>query len=109
MVNEYKTNNCGELRIEDVGKEVRLAGFVQTIRNLGKMVFIDLRDENGITQVVISDENLMADVTKECTISVTGEVVERTSKNDKIGTGDIEVVATTLRVLENVEIHYLLK
>ena len=58
MVNEYRTNSCGELRISDVGKEVRLAGFVQTIRNLGKMVFIDLRDENGITQIVINDEKL---------------------------------------------------
>lgn len=99
MVNEYRTNNCGELRTSDVGKEVRLAGFVQTIRNLGKMVFIDLRDENGITQVVVSDESLMKDVSKECTISVTGEVVERSSKNDKIETGDIEVVAKSLRVL----------
>ncbi len=99
MVNEYRTNNCGELRISDVGKEVRLAGFVQTIRNLGKMVFIDLRDENGITQIVISDENLMKDVSKECTISVTGEVTERSNKNDKIGTGDIEIVAKSLRVL----------
>ncbi len=102
MVNEYKTNNCGELRISDVGKEVRLAGFVQTIRNLGKMMFIDLRDQNGITQIVISeDANLdnIKDVTKECTISVTGEVVERTSKNDKIPTGDIEVIAKKLTVL----------
>ncbi len=99
MVNEYRTNSCGELRISDVGKEVRLAGFVQTIRNLGKMVFIDLRDENGITQVVVSNEKLMEDVSKECTISVTGEVVERSSKNDKIETGDIEVVAKSLNVL----------
>ena len=56
MINKYKTNNCGELRKTDVGKEVRLAGFVQTIRNLGKMMFIDLRDEKGITQIVISED-----------------------------------------------------
>ena len=56
MVNKYRTNNCGELRISDVGKEVRLAGFVQTIRNLGKMIFLDLRDEKGITQIVLSDK-----------------------------------------------------
>ncbi len=99
MVNEYRTNSCGELRISDVGKEVRLAGFVQTIRNLGKMVFIDLRDENGITQVVVSDEKLIENVSKEATISVTGDVVERSSKNDKIETGDIEVVAKSLNVL----------
>ena len=88
MVNKYRTHNCGELRISDVNKEVRLAGFVQTIRNLGKMIFIDLRDEKGITQIVISeDSNIenVKEIVKECTISVTGEVVERNSKNDKIG------------------------
>ena len=103
MINKYKTNNCGELRITDAGKEVRLAGFVQTIRNLGKMVFIDLRDEKGITQIVISEdanlEEKMKDVVKECTVSVTGKVVERSSKNDKIPTGEIEIIATDITVL----------
>ena len=103
MSNEYRTNNCGELRITDVGKEVRLAGFVQTIRNLGKMMFIDLRDEFGITQIVISDvaglEEQIKDITKECTITISGKVVERSSKNDKIPTGDIEVVAEKITVL----------
>ena len=103
MINKYKTNNCGELRKSDVGKEVRLAGFVQTIRNLGKMMFIDLRDEKGITQIVISEEaNLeskLKDVVKECTVTVTGNVVERSSKNDKIPTGEIEVIATDITVL----------
>ena len=55
-MNEYRTHNCGELRIENVGQEVRLAGWVQRIRNLGKMKFIDLRDEFGITQIIISDD-----------------------------------------------------
>ena len=50
MENKYRTHNCGQLNIKNVGEEVRLAGFVQTIRNLGKMMFVDLRDENGITQ-----------------------------------------------------------
>ena len=102
MINIYKTHNCGELRITDVNKEVRLAGFVQTIRNLGKMMFIDLRDEHGITQIVISeDANLenIKDITKECTITVTGNVVERTSKNDKMPTGDIEIVAKNITIL----------
>ena len=83
MANIYRTHNCGELRISDAGKEVRLAGFVQTIRNLGKMVFLDLRDENGITQIVVSDDIDLTDVTKECTLTVTGDVVERASKNDR--------------------------
>ena len=99
MINKYKTHNCGELRITDVGNEVRLAGFVQTIRNLGKMVFIDLRDEKGITQIVVSENIDLKDVTKECTITVTGDVVERSSKNDKILTGEIEVVAKSITVL----------
>ena len=103
MINKYKTNNCGELRKTDVGKEVRLAGFVQTIRNLGKMMFIDLRDEKGITQIVISEdanlESKLKDVVKECTVTVTGNVVERSSKNDKIPTGEIEVIATDITVL----------
>ena len=57
-MSKYRTNNCGELRISDVGKTVKLAGWVQTIRNLGAMKFIDLRDEFGITQIVINDEKL---------------------------------------------------
>ena len=102
MINEYKTHNCGELRISDVNKEVRLAGFVQTIRNLGKMMFIDLRDEHGITQIVISEDTNISnikDIVKECTITVSGKVVERTSKNDKISTGEIEVVANKVIIL----------
>ncbi len=101
MANEYRTHNCGELRIEDIGKTVRLAGFVQKIRNLGKMQFIDLRDENGITQIVIN-ENLFdscKDVVNECTLTITGKVVERSNKNDKIPTGDIEIVVEELTVL----------
>ena len=103
MVNIYRTHNCGELRINNVNEEIRLAGFVQTIRNLGKMMFIDLRDEHGITQIVISEgaglEEKIKDVTKECTITVSGTVVERSSKNDKIPTGEIEVIAKDVTVL----------
>jgi len=101
MVNEYRTHSCGELKIDNVNEEVRLAGFVQTIRNLGKMMFIDLRDEKGITQIVVSDglEEKTRDVTKECTITVSGKVVERSSKNPKMPTGDIEVIAEDITVL----------
>ena len=101
MANIYRTHNCNELRIENVGEEVRLAGFVQKIRNLGKMLFIDLRDENGITQIVVNEELLdqTKDITSECTLAVTGKVVERSSKNDKIPTGEIEVVASKMTVL----------
>ncbi|MBO5397596.1 MAG: aspartate--tRNA ligase [Clostridia bacterium] len=102
-MNEYRTHNCGELKIDNVNEEVRLAGFVQTIRNLGKMMFIDLRDENGITQIVIAEtaglEEKVKDITKECTITVSGKVVERSSKNPKISTGDIEIIAEDITVL----------
>ena len=102
MSNEYRTHNCGELRTNNIGEKVRLAGFVQTIRNLGKMIFIDLRDEKGITQIVISEDkklDSMKDVNKECTISVYGEVVERSNKNLKIPTGEIEIIVEELTVL----------
>ena len=66
-MNIYRTNNCGELRINDINKEVRLAGFVQKVRNLGKMQFIDLRDENGITQIVIEEDNTPINTDEEVT------------------------------------------
>ena len=94
-MSKYRTNNCGELRISDVGKTVKLAGWVQTIRNLGAMKFIDLRDEDGITQVVVSAEMDLKDIVTECAIGVTGTVIERASKNNKIPTGDIEIEAKT--------------
>lgn len=58
MANEYRTNNCGELNISNVGSEVKLAGWIQRIRNLGGMTFVDLRDQYGITQIVVADEEL---------------------------------------------------
>ena len=70
MVNIYKTHNCGELRINNTNEEVRLAGFVQTIRNLSKMMFIDLRDEHGITQIVISDGAGIAVADGQCMLIV---------------------------------------
>ena len=87
-MSKYRTNNCGELRISDVGKTVKLAGWVQTIRNLGAMKFIDLRDESGITQIVISDNEKIKKQTEglvtETVISVKGTVVERSNKNAKM-------------------------
>ena len=98
----YRTKNLGELRIENVGEKVELAGWIQKIRNLGAMTFIDLRDEDGITQIVINDEKLQEqakDLVKESCIRVVGEVLERTSKNPKLKTGDIEVIAKEIEVL----------
>ena len=98
----YRTKNLGELRIENAGETVELAGWIQKIRDLGGMVFIDLRDEDGITQIVINDENLQAqakELVKESCIHIEGKVVERTSKNPKMPTGDIEVIANQIEVL----------
>lgn len=98
----YRTHNLGELNIKNVHENVELAGWVQKIRDLGAMTFIDLRDENGITQVVINDEQLKQQaksITTESCIYICGEVVERSSKNNKIPTGEIEVVANKIEIL----------
>ena len=101
----YRTHTCGELRLADVNKTVTLAGWVQKVRNLGAMIFIDLRDRYGITQIVV-DENSAPDVKeaaeslgREFVITVSGKVGERSSRNGKIPTGDIEILATQVKVL----------
>jgi len=102
----YRTHNLGELNISNVGNKVELGGWIQKIRNLGGMIFIDLRDEFGITQIVINDENLQnqaKELNNESCIQICGEVVERTNKNNKISTGEIEVVASKIEVLGKCE------
>ena len=98
----YRTHNLGELRIENVNQEVELSGWIQKIRNLGGMIFIDLRDQFGITQIVINDEKMQEEVknipTESC-IHICGKVVERSNKNPKMPTGDIEVVANKFEIL----------
>jgi len=98
----YRTHNLGELNIKNVGEEVELSGWIQKIRNLGGMIFIDLRDQFGITQIVVNEPELQEQakdfVTESC-IHIYGKVVERSSKNPKMATGEIEVVATKLEVL----------
>ena len=103
MENKYKTHNCGELRIKNVGETVKLAGWVQRIRNLGAMKFIDLRDEFGITQIVIKDEEKIKSISEflvtECVISAKGIVLERENKNLKMPTGEIEIEVTSIELL----------
>ena len=98
----YRTHNLGELRKENINQEVELSGWVQKLRNLGGMIFIDLRDQFGITQIVINDEKMQEEVknipTETC-IHICGKVVERSSKNSKMPTGDIEVVANKFEIL----------
>ena len=106
MKNEYRDHNCGELNISNLGENIKIAGWVQRIRNLGGMTFIDLRDQYGITQIVISSEEmnkLVQELCTECVISVDGTVVERSNKNQKIPTGEIEINATNIRILGECE------
>ncbi len=101
----YRTHTCGQLRIENVGQTVTLAGWVQKSRKLGGMTFIDLRDRYGITQLVVDahiDEKLIetaASLGREWVLQVTGEVIERQSKNPKMPTGDIEISLQEIKVL----------
>ena len=97
--NIYRTHSCGELRLSDAGKAVRLSGWINSIRKLGGVTFITLRDHFGLTQLVINDDSIITGITKESTITVSGKVVERVSKNSKMETGDIEVVVESLKVL----------
>ncbi len=97
--NIYRTNNCGELRLSDVGKEVRLSGWINTVRKLGGITFLTLRDNFGLTQVILRDEKLLSGLSKESVIKVEGKVVERESKNFKMPTGEIEVEAKKVTLL----------
>ena len=101
----YRTHTCGELRIENKGQQVTLAGWVQKARKLGGMTFIDLRDRYGITQLVVEADapaELVETATslgREYVIQAQGEVVERQAKNAKMPTGDIEIKVCGIRVL----------
>ena len=97
--NKFRTHSCGELRLSDVGKEVKLSGWVNSIRRLGGITFLTLRDNYGITQILVRDEKMLKKVVKECVIKVEGRVVERESKNPKMPTGDIEVEAKSVEML----------
>ena len=98
----HRDHNCGELTIKNVGEEVLIAGWVQKIRNLGSMIFIDLRDQFGITQIVVSPEEhkeVLENIVTECVVQVKGKVLERSNKNAKIPTGEIEIEASKIQIL----------
>ncbi len=97
----YRTHRCNEIRQEHIGQVVELAGWVDVIRDHGGVLFVDLRDETGVTQVVVHDENLLRGVTKETVISAKGVVTERdpATVNPKIETGLVELVADSVEVL----------
>ena len=103
--NMYRTNTCGELRLANSGQEVVLSGWVQKVRRFGGMIFVDLRDRYGITQLVFNqeiDSHLCDEAEKlgrEWVIQAKGTVTERSSKNRNIPTGEIEIIVSELRVL----------
>jgi len=97
----YRTVTCGELRLSDAGKKVTLAGWVQRIRKMGGLTFIDLRDRYGITQLAFNGDKLaLAEgLGREYVLQVTGQVIERASKNTQLPTGEIEIDVDTLNIL----------
>ena len=102
--NKYRTHACGEVSESDIGKKIRVAGWVETIRDHGGIQFLDIRDQYGVVQVVIPDEAMLEGVRKEAVVSVEGTVLLRDQEtvNLKISTGTVEVKADTLEVLGKV-------
>ncbi|HCU32424.1 MAG TPA: aspartate--tRNA ligase [Ruminococcaceae bacterium] len=101
LENQYRTNTCGELRENNIGASVRVCGWIQSVRDHGGVLFVDLRDEYGVIQVVFHDETMLKGVPKESVVSVSGKAVERDPEtvNPKIPTGYVEVVAEAMTVL----------
>ena len=102
----YRTHTCGELRIENKGTEVTLAGWVQTVRKFGAITFVDLRDRYGITQLLFGEElnKLLEEnpLGREFVVQATGKVNERSNKNTNISTGEIEIVVTSFHIPSNI-------
>ncbi len=106
----FRDKTCGELRLADAGQSVRLAGWVQRVRKMGGMTFLDLRDRYGITQVVFNQEvnpevcGIANSLGREYVVEIAGKVEERTSKNSALPTGDIEIIASDVKILNKSEI-----
>jgi len=106
-MNQYRTHNCGELRKDNVGQTIRLAGWIDTVRDHGGVIFVDLRDHYGLTQLVIHDEKLMDGLGKEFVISVEGvlDVRAKEAVNPKLSTGEVELKVEKLDVLSRAVNH----
>ena len=104
--NAYRTHYCGEFRESDIGKNVKAAGWVENIRDHGGVVFLDVRDHYGVVQVVVHDEKLLENVSKECTVTVSGNVTKRDEDtiNPKIATGTVEIHADNITVLGKAQV-----
>jgi len=103
-----RSHTCGELRLSDKGKTVQLTGWIQKVRDKGGMIFIDLRDRYGLTQLVLNEQDSDAvaieqarKLAREFVVEITGEVIERASKNSKIETGEIEIAVEAINILNS--------
>ena len=109
MGNLRRNSMCGTLRSSDVGKEVTVMGWTQRRRNLGSLIFVDLRDKTGLVQVVFddtTDEKVFEkaqNIRSEYVLAVKGKVRERESKTNKIATGEIEILADELKILSEAD------
>lgn len=102
--NKYRNKYCGEITLEDAGKTVRIGGWINSIRNLGSLVFLTVRDESGIVQVISEDSEKLADLTRESTVTITGAVQKRSGNvNPNMKTGEIEIILDTIEVLGKCE------
>ena len=100
MANIYRDKYCGEISKEDIGKKIRIAGWINSIRNLGSIAFLTIRDEKGIVQVVTDDESKIKDLVKESTVTLTGKVRGREGDiNPNMKTGEVEIVLDEIEIL----------
>ena len=108
--NKYRTNSCGDLKSSDVNKIVKLSGWMHSIRDHGGLIFIDLRDQYGITQIVIDQKSIIfkeiETLRLESVITVSGKVISRSNEtiNKKIETGEIEILVEELEVISKAEV-----
>ena len=102
--NKYRNKYCGEITIEDAGKTVRIGGWINSIRNLGSLVFLTVRDESGVVQVISEESEKLSDLTRESTVTITGTVQKRSGNvNPNMKTGEIETILDTIEVLGKCE------
>ena len=99
--NKYRTHKCGELTEKEIGKNLRIAGFVENIRDHGGVIFVDIRDDSGVIQVVSNDDSIFDSITRESSITISGLIRKRNEEdyNDKISTGTIELLVDKLEIL----------
>ena len=102
--NKYRNKYCGEITIVDAGKTVRIGGWINSIRNLGSLVFLTVRDESGVVQVISEESEKLSDLTRESTVTITGTVQKRSGNvNPNMKTGEIEIILDTIEVLGKCE------